>query len=661
MGGSVLALFSLGLFAGRVLGGSPLHHAAAKGDLARIRKLLLTASSWELNLQASDSSTPLMVAAALGHATIVDAFLLAGARTDLQDTSGLTALHWTAIAKDRENLLGSQLMPAGAGGLKNAKLQTVGDQVSAARALVEHGVNVDALDHMGWSALMTCAFYGQPAIADLLVKAGANPEFTTPLDHSTALDIATRLEQRKVARILRSVAKKKAARNSTPLFTWFQMAILVVLAGGILVFARLDRRLTNSLSDLQGLAPQARRRAAGGKSSSSSNNKSRDLAQQSSKRMNTKQQVHRSVGKPLTAGPQVSQPQPQANPQAQRAAQSPSAAPKDPITLRPAASVLASKPGANSASVGVRVPDTRVRVQETPSASPQPSPPQATPRPSPAQGGSKLPASTAERKLPLRIPLPPPVHVTEPQPGSASTSSSNSPILAATPRGSASTSCSNSPVLAAASGPSSPGMARSGEDVRRPCRAAAGAPFHGLSEAGTQRQISPRLAPQSLRSPLSPLAPDSPSSTQVAVIGGGLAGMLGVSHLAIWAKEASLRREEGRGVHSLPKPLLAPAAPAVGSAPGAAPAHEPSRAIPVAATDAAEPESAGTVTLVAPLPQLGLPLAPTCHCRKPQASKRRLPVFTGYCAADDTSSSRASSPASFASEPPTRRAELLLL
>ena len=43
--------------------------------------------------------------------------------------------------------------------------------------------------------------------------------------------------------------------------------------------------------------------------------------------------------------------------------------------------------------------------------------------------------------------------------------------------------------------------------------------------------------------------------------------------------------------------------------------------------DADSPTRGGTVTLVAPMPKIGLPLPPTTSCRSSMGSKRRLPVF----------------------------------
>ena len=69
--------------------GSRLHDAAARGDVKQVRSLM-NKRALNVNLQASDGSTALMVASAFGYASVVEELLLHNADTGLPPASLLS-------------------------------------------------------------------------------------------------------------------------------------------------------------------------------------------------------------------------------------------------------------------------------------------------------------------------------------------------------------------------------------------------------------------------------------------------------------------------------------------------------------------------------------------------------------------------------------------
>lgn len=78
-------LWRLLLLCGALCGvaGSRLHDAAARGDAKQVRSLL-SKRAMNVNLQASDGSTALMVASAFGYASVVEELLLHNADTGMR-------------------------------------------------------------------------------------------------------------------------------------------------------------------------------------------------------------------------------------------------------------------------------------------------------------------------------------------------------------------------------------------------------------------------------------------------------------------------------------------------------------------------------------------------------------------------------------------------
>lgn len=129
-----------------------LIEAAALGDVPVIAEML--AAKQDVN-QVVDGVTPLMKAAAFGHASAVAALLDAGARTDLRGPSGSTAL-LLAVDGDPETV----------------------------DLLLAHGADVHVFDSDHNSPLKLALVYGSTPIARALIAAGADPHEGEAEGHS---------------------------------------------------------------------------------------------------------------------------------------------------------------------------------------------------------------------------------------------------------------------------------------------------------------------------------------------------------------------------------------------------------------------------------------------------------------------------------------------
>ncbi len=143
---------------------SPLHHAAAQGDLGLVERLLESGADPNLAARIDDMETPFGLALQQGHLDVA---------TRLQPLT--TRLDWEQAAK-------------------NGDVQTL-------RAMLRRGQNIDALDGFGSTALMRAAHAGREEAVGLLVAEGAGLDHTAKF-HLSALMLAVIAGHRRVARLL---------------------------------------------------------------------------------------------------------------------------------------------------------------------------------------------------------------------------------------------------------------------------------------------------------------------------------------------------------------------------------------------------------------------------------------------------------------------------
>ena len=136
-----------------------LHHSAREGDPATLPSRLRTPDPRD-----SEGTTPLMVAAAQGHAALAEGLLAKGANSDLRDRRGRTALHHAAAAGSHGAV---QVLAGTAGG-------------------------VDPVDEIGRTPLHEAAAGGHAEVVKCLQQAGADPNAPDECHRSTPLHLAAR-------------------------------------------------------------------------------------------------------------------------------------------------------------------------------------------------------------------------------------------------------------------------------------------------------------------------------------------------------------------------------------------------------------------------------------------------------------------------------------
>src|SRR6185437_10659924 len=138
-----------------------LKHAAFRGQTDRIIEAIAVGA--DVNEPDCDGDTPLMLAAAQGHASIVAVLLRNGADVSAHNDGGETALHLAAY----------------------------GGHTEAVRALLAAGSCVNARDNGGSTPLICAAFGGYADVASVLLDSGADVTIKNFGGHG-ALDLGAR-------------------------------------------------------------------------------------------------------------------------------------------------------------------------------------------------------------------------------------------------------------------------------------------------------------------------------------------------------------------------------------------------------------------------------------------------------------------------------------
>lgn len=161
----------------RTLGGTPLH-AAARGSATANTRLLLEAGA-STGPRYYRGQTALFIAAAGAADGVVEALLAAGAEVDAADDDGLTPV-LAAMTGDGDVPAATReatalLLAERTADLDRAFAAAIdaGFDEAAAR-LFARGAGVDAVDHIGRSALAAAAARTDPAWFDGLIEAGTD-------------------------------------------------------------------------------------------------------------------------------------------------------------------------------------------------------------------------------------------------------------------------------------------------------------------------------------------------------------------------------------------------------------------------------------------------------------------------------------------------------
>lgn len=161
--------------------------AAKRGDIATIRSCLQAGMPVDVRKPTkltkefgASRQTALMVASEKGHQSIVRLLLKAGAKPDATNEFKQSALLYAV--RSNQTAIAAMLLKAGADPnlrwdngdfvLRSAAARSI--DVKIAKLLLAHGA--DALAHKdGGTALHIAAFHGRVDVAELLLKAGTDP------------------------------------------------------------------------------------------------------------------------------------------------------------------------------------------------------------------------------------------------------------------------------------------------------------------------------------------------------------------------------------------------------------------------------------------------------------------------------------------------------
>lgn len=190
-----------GLFGGAKKRSQELVVAARGGDLTKVRELLEKGADIDFHEEAS-GDTPLIAAADGRHAAILDLLLVKGAKPDLTDSNGQTALVIACCAGDTGLVMVTRLLDAGAntaiaissgqnqGGTALQIAATLGANDNL-RLLLARGAKPTVSSMGGTTPLHSAGISGNPETVAILLAAGAdvsavNAEKMTPLHFAAA-------------------------------------------------------------------------------------------------------------------------------------------------------------------------------------------------------------------------------------------------------------------------------------------------------------------------------------------------------------------------------------------------------------------------------------------------------------------------------------------
>ena len=160
-----LMVCSLSFFGGCLE--KPIHHAAYKGDLKKVKEIIDRDPN-QINVQDAQGFTPLHLASAKGHIEIVEFLLNHGADIELE-----------IFNRDTPLLVAARYARYG--------------QYETIKTLLEHGAKVNHKDKHGRAALHDAAMYSGKEVINLLISYGADVNArdehqSTPLHQAAMLN-----------------------------------------------------------------------------------------------------------------------------------------------------------------------------------------------------------------------------------------------------------------------------------------------------------------------------------------------------------------------------------------------------------------------------------------------------------------------------------------
>ena len=191
----------------RTYGGktSSIHFGVGDGDLAGVQALLDAGA--EVNAKDENGWAPLHRAAYGGHEEIAELLISEGADVNAKDNSGYTPLD-LAIRNERFETI--DLLRTHGGKTVTIFVVVTNGDLAGVQAHLDAGVEVNAKDNGGWTALHYAAWHGRKEIVELLISKGAD---VNAKDNSgyTPLDRSTKRKHTEIADLLRTHGGKTGA------------------------------------------------------------------------------------------------------------------------------------------------------------------------------------------------------------------------------------------------------------------------------------------------------------------------------------------------------------------------------------------------------------------------------------------------------------------
>lgn len=241
-------------------GYTALHDAVIRGDRARVQALLVAGADINAAIRSGEpyssewGATPLHLAARDGRREIVELLLQNGAKTNIADDRGATALHYGAAYPGIASILIGKGADANAHDiLGRTPLHWAANlgKADGAEALMKRGANVSAADRFGATPLHLAALRGDARCVSRMVDNGANVNAADRFG-VTPLQLAARLQDAEAATVLldhRASAVAKDAFGVTPLHEAAQQGRTAV------VEALLAHGASANTADLNGVTP----------------------------------------------------------------------------------------------------------------------------------------------------------------------------------------------------------------------------------------------------------------------------------------------------------------------------------------------------------------------------------------------------------------------
>ena len=173
-----------------------LHTASYFGDLAKVKSLV----EKEAVINAKDTSgrTALHYAAQNGHNKIAELLIANGADVNAKNTSGETPLQYAAFYERQDTI--KLLLEKGAT-ISNIHLAACIGDIVKLEAFMQEGVDVSAVDHLGYTPLHYAVQNGQRQAAELLIAHGADIN-VKDRQGRTPIDLAMNEGRKEMAKLL---------------------------------------------------------------------------------------------------------------------------------------------------------------------------------------------------------------------------------------------------------------------------------------------------------------------------------------------------------------------------------------------------------------------------------------------------------------------------